>query len=85
MKIAFKISTSGYWWDGNIHSAIPGQPVEIDDGDSKAVAWARHSVASGAAELLEDVKPKAEPAAARAAARPAQATAKAEPKKPPSR
>ncbi len=58
MKIAFKISTAGYWWDGHIHSAIPGEPVEIDDGNPKAVAWARHSVASGAAELLEDVKAK---------------------------
>jgi hypothetical protein len=59
VKIVFTISTSGYWWDGNVHSATPGQPIEIDDANKKAVAWARKTVESGAADLLEDTAPPA--------------------------
>lgn len=88
MKITFHASMSGYWWDGNVHSAIPGQPVEVDDANPKAVAWARHSVASGAASLIEDVKAR-EPAKAAAVPEqpkaPARAPARAEPKASPAR
>jgi hypothetical protein len=62
VKITFLVSTAGYWWDGNIHSAVPGGVVEIDDANAKAVAWARHSVASGAASLIEDVRAAKAPA-----------------------
>jgi hypothetical protein len=48
-----------------ITSWAPDQPVEVDDGDKQAVAWARTFVASGAATLVEDVKAPAPRTAAR--------------------
>ena len=53
---------SGYDWDGHIVGWAPGAPIEIDDSNEKAVAWARAWLGTGAT-LVEEVeaKPKAEP------------------------
>jgi hypothetical protein len=67
MKITVHGPAAGPGPDGMIQSWAPDQPVEIDDGDKKAVAWARMAVASGLATLVEDVAVKEPKAPARQA------------------
>jgi hypothetical protein len=50
-------------WDGHLVGWAPGHVVDIDDGNEKAVAWARGWLEMGAS-LVEDVAkppPKQEP------------------------
>ena len=54
MRITVHGPRAGYGPDGMMHSWSPGQDVEVDDGDRKAVAWARMFVTTGAATLVED-------------------------------
>jgi hypothetical protein len=70
MKIIVHGPAAGTGPSGLVESWAPDQPVEVDDGDKQAVAWARSVVASGLATLGEDVAvretkapapPKAEP------------------------
>ena len=65
MKIIVHGPRAGYGPGGMIDSWAPDQPVEVDDGDKKAVAWARLFVATGAATLVEDVAVKETRAPAR--------------------
>jgi hypothetical protein len=58
MRIIVHGPASGVGPDGMISSWAPDQPVEVDDGDKQAVAWARVRVASGLATLVEDVAAK---------------------------
>jgi len=58
MKITVHGPRCGYGPDGMLHSWAD-DTVEVDDGDKKAVAWARMFVATGAATLVEDVAVKA--------------------------
>ena len=53
---------------GLIESWVPGQDVEVDDGDKQAVAWARMMVDAGGAAMVEDVPVKETKAPAPAAA-----------------
>ncbi len=62
MKIIVHGPAAGAGPDGLVASWAPDQPVEVDDGDKKAVAWARTFVSTGLATLVEDVPAKAEPA-----------------------
>jgi hypothetical protein len=55
VKITVHGPASGYGPDGMLHSWA-NDLVEVDDGNKKAVAWARMFVDSGAATLVEDVK-----------------------------
>jgi hypothetical protein len=64
MKISVHGPRSGYGPDGMLHSWAD-DTVEVDDGDKKAVAWARMFVSTGAATLVEDVKETKAPAPAR--------------------
>jgi hypothetical protein len=59
MKVLVHGPRAGYGPDGMLHSWAPDQPVEVDDGDRKAVAWARMFVSTGAATLVEDAPPDA--------------------------
>jgi hypothetical protein len=61
MKILVHGPRVGYGPDGMLHSWAD-DPVEVDDGDKKAVAWARMFVETGAATLTEDVKETKAPA-----------------------
>jgi hypothetical protein len=61
VKITVHGPLAGYGPDGLIHSWIPDQDVEVDDGDKKAVAWARKFVTTGAATLVEDAPVKRGP------------------------
>ena len=54
MKVTVHGPRAGYGPDGMMHSWSPDQDVEVDDGDKKAVAWARMFVSTGAATLVED-------------------------------
>jgi hypothetical protein len=58
VKIIVHGPVAGAIWDGTIESFMPDQPLEIDDGNAKAVAWARGFVSAGLATLVEDVKAK---------------------------
>ena len=53
MKIMVYGPRVGYGPDGMLHSWADDQ-VEVDDGDEKAVAWARMFVNTGAAKLVQD-------------------------------
>lgn len=71
MKIIMHGPMAGYGPHGQIESWGPDQEVTVDDGDKKAVEWARGWVGMGAT-LLEDVKQKeakAPPAAPHRSAR----------------
>ncbi len=73
MKLIVHGPRAGYGPGGMIDSWAPDQPVEVDDADKKAVAWARMFIATGAATLVEDVavkEPKAPAAARQATTRP---------------
>jgi len=59
VKINVHGPLAGTGWDGMIHSW--SGLVEVDDTNPKAVAWARYTVDSGAADLVEDVKQSAKP------------------------
>jgi hypothetical protein len=67
MKITVHGPRAGYGPGGMIDSWAPDQEVEVDDSDKKAVAWARMFVATGAADLVEDVPVKETRAPARQA------------------
>jgi hypothetical protein len=67
MKIVIHGPASGLDWHGMVSSWAPDQPVDIDDADRKAVAWARVRIGTGLATLVEDVK-RAEPRPAKPAA-----------------
>jgi hypothetical protein len=54
VKIIVHGPRAGYGPAGVIESWSPDQPVEVSDGDKKAVAWARMFVATGSATLVED-------------------------------
>jgi hypothetical protein len=56
MKITVHGPAAGPGPSGLVESWAPDQPVEVDDGDRKAVAWARSFIASGLATLVEDVQ-----------------------------
>jgi hypothetical protein len=56
MKVTVHGPAAGPGPDGMITSWAPDQPVEVDDGDKKAVAWARSFIATGMATLVEDVQ-----------------------------
>ena len=58
MKIIVHGPAAGAGPSGMIDSWAPDQPVEVDDGDKRAVAWARTFVSSGLATLVEDVAVK---------------------------
>ena len=64
MKITVHGPRSGVGPSGMIDSWAGDQPVEVDDGDKKAVAWARMFIDTGAATLVEDVAAKEPPKAA---------------------
>jgi hypothetical protein len=55
MKIIILGTRAGIGPDGMISSWSGDQEVKVNDGDKKAVAWARMFVATGAATLVEDV------------------------------
>lgn len=59
MKIIVHGPAAGPGPHGMIESWAPDQPVEVDDGDKQAVAWARYVVSTGLATLVEDVAIKA--------------------------
>lgn len=59
MKITVHGPAAGPGPGGMIQSWAPDQPVEVDDGDKAAVAWARYVVSTGLATLVEDVAAKA--------------------------
>jgi hypothetical protein len=67
VKIIVHGPASSVIWDGTIESFMPDQPFEIDDGNAKAVTWARMAVSTGLATLVEDVK-ASEPKAPKAPA-----------------
>jgi hypothetical protein len=58
MKIIVHGPAAGPGPSGLVESWAPDQPVEVDDGDKQAVAWARSVVASGLATLGEDAAAK---------------------------
>jgi hypothetical protein len=58
MKITVHGPAAGPGPDGMIQSWAPDQDVEVDDGDKKAVAWARYFVSTGMATLVEDAAAK---------------------------
>lgn len=58
MKIQMHGAIAGTGWNGQIHSWPYNAVVEVDDTNSKEVEWARYTVDSGAADLVEDVKAK---------------------------
>jgi len=63
MKIIVHGPAAGKGPSGLVESWAPDQPVEVDDGDKQAVAWARTFVASGLADLVQDVPVKETPKA----------------------
>ncbi len=71
MKIIVHGPAAGMDWRNMIESWAPDQPVDIDDSDKAAVAWARVRIGTGLATLVEDVavKETRAPAARQAAAR----------------
>lgn len=71
MKIIIHGPAAGPGPDGMIQSWAPDQPVDVDDGDKQAVAWARTFIGTGLATLVEDVAVKPSRAAAKAASAPA--------------
>ena len=54
MKIIIHGPAAGPGPSGMIESWAPDQPVDVDDSDKKAVAWARYFVSTGLATLVED-------------------------------
>lgn len=56
MRIVVHGPASGYGPRGFIESWSPDQAVDIDDGDSDAVAWARSRAETGLVEIVEDSK-----------------------------
>lgn len=60
MKIIVHGPAAGGGPDGMVHSWAPDQPVEVDDSDPKAVAWARMFISTGLATLVEDADPALE-------------------------
>lgn len=62
VKIQMPGPMAGPGWSGAIESWAPNQVVEVDDGNSKAVAWARGWLEMGAV-LVEDVAKPAKLAA----------------------
>jgi hypothetical protein len=54
VKIIVHGPVAGAGPGGGIESWVPDQPVDINDGDKKAVAWARQRIAAGIATLVED-------------------------------
>ena len=67
MKIIVHGPAAGPGPDGMITSWAPDQPVEIDDGDKQAVAWARSYAATYLVTITEDApKAPAKPASGRA-------------------
>ncbi len=69
MKIIVHGPAAGAGPGGMIESWAPDQPVDVDDADKKAVAWARMFISTGLATLVEDVAAKEPKAAARPPAR----------------
>ena len=59
MKIIVHGPAAGPGPDGMIQSWAPDQPVDVDDSDKQAVAWARYFVSTPLATLVEDVAVKA--------------------------
>ncbi len=71
MKVIVHGPAAGPGPHGMIESWAPDQPVDVDDGDRQAVAWARMFISTGLATLVEDVavkepKPPARQGSARA-------------------
>ena len=54
MKIIIHGPAAGPGPSGMIESWAPDQTVDVDDGDKKAVAWARYFISTGLATLIED-------------------------------
>jgi hypothetical protein len=61
MRIIVHGPAAGAGPSGLTESWAPDQPVDVDDGDKKAVAWARMFIGSGLATLVEDVAVKEPP------------------------
>lgn len=59
MRISIPGPQAGYDWDGHIVSFAPGSVVEVDDGNEKAVAWAKSWLGMGATLVEDDAKPAA--------------------------
>jgi hypothetical protein len=72
MKIIVHGPAAGAGPGGMIESWAPDQPVEVDDADKQAVAWARYVVSTPLATLVEDAAVKAPrtPAARQGTAQP---------------
>ena len=58
MKIVVHGPAAGPGPGGMIESWAPDQPVEIDDGDKQAVAWARNYAATPLVTIVEDAPVK---------------------------
>ncbi len=76
MKIIVHGPAAGMDWRNMIESWAPDQPVDIDDADKAAVAWARVRIGTGLATLVEDVAVK-EPRSPKAPAAAVQASTRA--------
>ena len=61
MKILVHGPCAGYGPDGMLASWAPDQPVEVSDGDRKAVAWARMLAATGRATVVVDAPAEPKP------------------------
>jgi hypothetical protein len=61
VKIIVHGPAAGIAWDGSMRSWGVDEPVDIDDGDAAAVAWARRAVPGGLVTILEDAPAKDEP------------------------
>jgi hypothetical protein len=49
---------AGVIWDGSLRSWGVDEAVEIDDGDTAAVAWMRRGVPGGLVTITEDTADK---------------------------
>lgn len=58
MKITMQQVSAGIGPTGMVDGWNPGDVVNIDDSDKKAVAWARIRLDTGAATLVTDVAVK---------------------------
>jgi hypothetical protein len=65
VKIIVHGPAAGPGPDGMVSSWAPDQPVDVDDGDKKAVTWAQGFVKSGLATLVEDAAPRSAKAPSR--------------------
>lgn len=54
MRIIIHGPAAGPDHEGMIQSWAPDQPVDVDDADKKAVAWARYLASTPLATLVED-------------------------------